>query len=120
MSGELFNVRYKWTINLLSDDDSDGDLVTDYLSSTNDAQDINNSNKSSKLMAQGSNASHNNNHHNMVPIISVTPHSPGAKYNNILGKFAREISSMWLANVIFICLNRRHTQPTTKYTRKRC
>lgn len=30
------------------------------------------------------------NHHinnNMVPIISVTPHSPGAKFNNILGKF---------------------------------
>lgn len=26
----------------------------------------------------------NNNHCNMVPIISVTPHSPGAKYNSIL------------------------------------
>lgn len=76
-------------MNLLSDDDSDGDLVTDYLSSTNDAQDINNSNKSSKLMAQGSNVSHNNNHHNMVPIISVTPHSPGTKYNNILGKLLK-------------------------------
>lgn len=77
-------------MNLLSDDDSDGDLVTDYLSSTNDAQDINNINKSSKLMAQGSNVSHNNNnHHNMVPIISVTPHSPGTKYNNILGKLLK-------------------------------
>lgn len=39
-------------------------------------------------MAQGSNASNNNNNpHNMVPIISVTPHSPGTKYNNILGKY---------------------------------
>lgn len=36
---------------------------------------------------QSNHQSHN--HHinnNMVPIISVTPHSPGAKFNNILGK----------------------------------
>lgn len=90
----------KWTINLLSDDDSDGDLVTDYLSSTNDAQDINNSNKPSKLMAQGSNLSHNNNnnHHNMVPIISVTPHSPGTKYNNILGEWFFSSIPIFISN----------------------
>lgn len=104
---------------LLSDDDSDGDLVTDYLSSTNEAQDINNSNKSSKLMAQ---ASHNNNHHNMVPIISVTPHSPGTKYNNILGKTLshKSVGSFYFNSILLIKLNRGHTQPTTKYTRKRC
>lgn len=28
------------------------------------------------------------NNNNMVPIISVTPHSPGTKYNCILGKFS--------------------------------
>ncbi|KAJ6641647.1 hypothetical protein Bhyg_06587, partial [Pseudolycoriella hygida] len=81
-------------VQMSSDDDSDGDLVTDYLSSTNDAQDINNSNKSSKLMAHGSNASHNNNHHNMVPIISVTPHSPGTKYNNILEDTLNQLQSI--------------------------
>ncbi|XP_037044023.1 rho guanine nucleotide exchange factor 28 isoform X4 [Bradysia coprophila] len=81
-------------VQMSSDDDSDGDLVTDYLSSTNDAQDINSSNKSSKLMAQGSNASHNNNHHNMVPIISVTPHSPGTKYNNILEDTLNQLQSI--------------------------
>lgn len=40
-----------------------------------------------QLPSQNNHQSHN--HHinnNMVPIISVTPHSPGAKFNNILGK----------------------------------
>lgn len=38
-------------------------------------------------VASNSNHFNNNHHNNMVPIISVTPHSPGAKYNNILGNF---------------------------------
>lgn len=45
-----------------------------------------------QLPSQNNHQSHN--HHinnNMVPIISVTPHSPGAKFNNILGKFAEKL-----------------------------
>lgn len=43
-----------------------------------------------QLPTQSNHQSHN--HHinnNMVPIISVTPHSPGAKFNNILGKTSK-------------------------------
>lgn len=39
--------------------------------------------------ASGNNHHTNNNNHinsNMVPIISVTPHSPGSKHNNLLGE----------------------------------
>lgn len=111
-----------------SDEDSDADLVTDYLSAIlkdDETQEIISNNRP-KVLVQPSaaaigaavststgehinnitNASNNintNNHHhhhqnhihiatmhnnmNMVPIISVTPHSPGSKHNNILGTF---------------------------------
>lgn len=37
----------------------------------------------------------NNNHHcNMVPIISVTPHSPGTKYNSILEDSLNHLQSI--------------------------
>lgn len=36
----------------------------------------------------------NNNHSNMVPIISVTPHSPGAKYNSILEDSLNHLQSI--------------------------
>jgi hypothetical protein len=40
------------------------------------------------------NISINNNHSNMVPIISVTPHSPGAKYNSILEDSLHHLQSI--------------------------
>lgn len=101
----------------ISDDDSDVDEVTDYLSSNTNAPDgirtgdafdktspESNANKKTKPSAspvntrsaqppppQNSQSSNHqmHNHHinnNMVPTISVTPHSPGAKFNNILGE----------------------------------
>lgn len=35
---------------------------------------------------------------NMVPIISVTPHSPGAKYNCILGEIDTKLSACYIAH----------------------
>lgn len=89
------------------DDENDADLVIDYLSEDQSItpkcpealacpQDIENYNDLKKTGAGSvigsarTNGSHNsdaiiNNHSNMVPIISVTPHSPGAKFN-FLGK----------------------------------
>lgn len=81
-----------------TDDDSDGDLVTDYLclASNKDGSETKaiNINKPPKSTSTSSaayehNKMHNNNNINninMVPTISVTPHSPGTKYNSILGK----------------------------------
>lgn len=121
-----------------TDEDSDADLVTDYLSAIlkdDETQEIISSSSSSRnnarqinkvlvpaatnkvefgvqdehthfpITSNNTNANHNhhhyhhqhqsnhnyhinghNMHNNMVPIISVTPHSPGSKHNNILGK----------------------------------
>ncbi|CAD7078204.1 unnamed protein product [Hermetia illucens] len=91
-----------------SDDDSDVDLVTDFLSSnikhaaetTNHCSlkqrqpkqllvncssrpEQNNFHQQQQLNATNT-ASNNTISGNMVPIISVTPHSPGTKYNSIL------------------------------------
>uniref|UniRef100_A0A182U336 DH domain-containing protein n=1 Tax=Anopheles melas TaxID=34690 RepID=A0A182U336_9DIPT len=85
------------------DDENDADLVIDYLSEDQSItpkcpeasacpQDIENYNDlkttgaGSVIESARTNGSHNsdaitNNHSNMVPIISVTPHSPGAKFN---------------------------------------
>ncbi|EAA04687.4 AGAP007712-PA [Anopheles gambiae str. PEST] len=85
------------------DDENDADLVIDYLSEDQSItpkcpealacpQDIENYNDlkttgaGSVIGSARTNGSHNsdaitNNHSNMVPIISVTPHSPGAKFN---------------------------------------
>lgn len=107
-----------------SDEDSDADLVTDYLSGIlkdDETQEIISNNRPKVLVQPlavagavststgehinntSNNINTNNNHHhhqnnihiatmhhnnmNMVPIISVTPHSPGSKHNNILGTF---------------------------------
>uniref|UniRef100_A0A182I3W6 DH domain-containing protein n=1 Tax=Anopheles arabiensis TaxID=7173 RepID=A0A182I3W6_ANOAR len=87
----------------MDDDENDADLVIDYLSEDQSItpkcpeasacpQDIENYNDlkttgaGSVIGSARTNGSHNsdaitNNHSNMVPIISVTPHSPGAKFN---------------------------------------
>jgi len=44
--------------------------------------------------ANNNNITINNNNHNMVPIISVTPHSPGAKYNSILEDSLNHLQSI--------------------------
>lgn len=105
------------------DDDSDGDLVTDYLNNSSDKagqeqkQQQDNttaspSNSTTPRSSRGSihlytnnnniNTNNNNNNNtinsnariipnnNMVPIISVTPHSPGTKFSGILGKMILE------------------------------
>lgn len=47
-------------------------------------------------------ANNNNNHinNNIVPIISVTPHSPGSKYNNILGTYTVAISEIIIFRLV--------------------
>lgn len=77
---------------LFLDDDSDADLVTDYLSGSIDLNNkvINLNNTPKMTTASVVTPVHHStpqNNNNMVPIISVTPHSPGTKYNCILGKF---------------------------------
>lgn len=74
---------------------------------------------------QSNHQSHN--HHinnNMVPIISVTPHSPGAKFNNILGKsfcrkkgVGRRYSFVLIQIRLFI--RRGHTESIAAHTWKR-
>lgn len=84
-------------VSLLADDDSDVDLVVDYLSMNKDVenstqtQDVNSVQGKSGTGEQRQNKcsvriKNNLNNNNMVPIISVTPHSPGAKYSGILGE----------------------------------
>lgn len=77
--------------NCFTDDDSDGDLVTDYLSGSIDLNTkiINLNNTPTMTTASVVTPVHHStpqNNNNMVPIISVTPHSPGTKYNCILGE----------------------------------
>uniref|UniRef100_A0A1B0CAU9 Uncharacterized protein n=1 Tax=Lutzomyia longipalpis TaxID=7200 RepID=A0A1B0CAU9_LUTLO len=89
-------------VQMSSDDDSDVDLVVDYLSMNKDVetprqtQEVNSGGVvQAKSATAGEQKQNNkccvriknnlNNNNNMVPIISVTPHSPGAKYSGILG-----------------------------------
>nr|XP_040230125.2 rho guanine nucleotide exchange factor 18 isoform X3 [Anopheles coluzzii] len=103
MDGIHHNVLSEELLLLSSDDENDADLVIDYLSEDQSItpkcpealacpQDIENYNDlkttgaGSVIGSARTNGSHNsdaitNNHSNMVPIISVTPHSPGAKFN---------------------------------------
>ncbi|XP_059614872.1 rho guanine nucleotide exchange factor 18 isoform X2 [Phlebotomus argentipes] len=78
-------------VQMSSDDDSDVDLVVDYLSMNKDvettqAQEVNSGVqvKATSGQSKCSVRIKNNLNNNMVPIISVTPHSPGAKYSGIL------------------------------------
>ncbi|GAB0089904.1 rho guanine nucleotide exchange factor 18 [Sergentomyia squamirostris] len=89
-------------VQMSSDEDSDVDLVVDYLSMNKDvetssqANEVNSSGavQNSRTLASGEQKANNKkssmriknnlNNNNMVPIISVTPHSPGAKYSGIL------------------------------------
>ncbi|XP_055686266.1 rho guanine nucleotide exchange factor 18 isoform X2 [Lutzomyia longipalpis] len=88
-------------VQMSSDDDSDVDLVVDYLSMNKDVetprqtQEVNSGGVvQAKSATAGEQKQNNkccvriknnlNNNNNMVPIISVTPHSPGAKYSGIL------------------------------------
>ena len=71
---------------------------------TNNHSNLNNNNTITITTSTGHNNSNNNNniniinnnnHHiNMVPIISVTPHSPGAKYNSILEDSLNHLQSI--------------------------
>lgn len=94
----------------LLDDDSDTDLVTDYLClATNkngsETKAININKPPKSAFTTSSTYEHNkmynnnnnniNNNINMVPTISVTPHSPGTKYNSILG---------WCTTLFFVVL----------------
>ncbi|XP_055700936.1 rho guanine nucleotide exchange factor 18 isoform X4 [Phlebotomus papatasi] len=94
---ELCNTMFSTErlVQMSSDDDSDVDLVVDYLSMNKDVenstqtQDVNSVQGKSGTGEQRQNKcsvriKNNLNNNNMVPIISVTPHSPGAKYSGIL------------------------------------
>lgn len=106
MDGANHNVLSEELLLLSSDDENDADLVIDYLSEDQSiipkcsdasacSHEIENccnpkttttgaANVIGTARTKGSNsdATTNNNHNsNMVPIISVTPHSPGAKFN---------------------------------------
>ncbi|XP_050073416.1 rho guanine nucleotide exchange factor 18 isoform X1 [Anopheles maculipalpis] len=106
MDGANHNMLSEELLLLSSDDENDADLVIDYLSEDQSitpkctdasacSHEIENCcdpkttttgavNVSGTARTKGSNsdATTNNNHNsNMVPIISVTPHSPGAKFN---------------------------------------
>lgn len=74
---------------------------------TNNHSNLNNNNTITITTSTGHNNNNiniinNNNHHinnnnnsiNMVPIISVTPHSPGAKYNSILEDSLNHLQSI--------------------------
>uniref|UniRef100_A0A182QXC4 DH domain-containing protein n=1 Tax=Anopheles farauti TaxID=69004 RepID=A0A182QXC4_9DIPT len=104
MDGTHHNVLSEELLLLSSDDENDADLVIDYLSEdqsitpkctepsvcpheienchelkavTADKRQVN---EAARTNGSSSDAA-TNNHSNMVPIISVTPHSPGAKFN---------------------------------------
>lgn len=83
---------------LSTDDDSDADEVIDYLSNSDKSKSIRDAGEAAadwvnaeshingnpfrpRKIRTDSNYSRNN----IVPTISITPHSPGAKHNNILG-----------------------------------
>lgn len=124
------NIHHIWTNFFFSDDDSDVDLVTDFLSSnikhaaetTNHCSlkqrqpkqllvncssrpEQNNFHQQQQLNATNT-ASNNTISGNMVPIISVTPHSPGTKYNSILGMYYKiwkflNLTMIWVIIAIF-------------------
>ncbi|XP_049289616.1 rho guanine nucleotide exchange factor 18 isoform X2 [Anopheles funestus] len=104
MDGTNHNVLSEELLLLSSDDENDADLVIDYLSEDQsitpkctDASACSNEIENCCVLKPTTGAAVNvielartngsnsdattNNHSNMVPIISVTPHSPGAKFN---------------------------------------
>lgn len=112
---------------LFLDDDSDADLVTDYLSGSIDLNNkvINLNNTPKMTTASVVTPVHHStpqNNNNMVPIISVTPHSPGTKYNCILGKFCFlfYFYFFWFNSIFFLNLyfGRGHIKSFTMYSRK--
>lgn len=54
----------------------------------------NNNNNNINIINNNNHHINNNNSINMVPIISVTPHSPGAKYNSILEDSLNHLQSI--------------------------
>jgi len=61
-----------------SAEDSDEDVITDYLSPAGDSSGANNTCWEGAMAHQPQGP--------LVPIISVTPHSPGSKHYPVLGK----------------------------------